>query len=84
MEEGVEGHLHMDRPDTLKQHHNHKLISAKQHNWLTYSQLGYLLSQGLGPQEPSSGHSLVEVPQNVLPSILRQLWLVVAHLIEPG
>jgi len=77
-------HTWTDKDAIQQQRHSHKLISAKQYSWLTYSQLGYLLSQWLGTQKPSSGHGLIEIPPNVLPSILCQLWLVVAHFIEPA
>ena len=83
---GGKGNVHTwtDKDTLKKQHHNQKLISAKQCNSLTYSQLGYLLSQRLCTQKPSSCHGLIEVPSNVLPPILGQLGLVVAHFIEPA
>ena len=38
--------------------------------------------EGLGTPQPACGHGLIEVPPYVLPSILGQVRLVVAHLIE--
>lgn len=44
---------------------------------------GDLSGEGFGTPQPACGHGLVEVPANVLPPVLGQVWLLVSDIIEP-
>lgn len=43
-----------------------------------------LAVEGFSTPQPACGHGLIKVPTNILPSILCQMGLVVAHFIEPA